>query len=326
MKKFLIKIFLFLSLFALLYIAIFSMADGNTDPYYLRFTTAKQSSLILGTSRAAQGIQPETINHELERSDLFNYSFTVGNSSYGPAYKESVKKKLDTTSDVGIFILAVDPWSISSRSLEPENSDTFFENELFINQMRFVNMNPNIEYLIFEYQGSYFRLLINAAKKAAGRKNINPVKLNKDGWLDIDISMDSLSVHRRTQNKFEEYREQNLPNYTPSSTRLRYLRETIEYLNGFGNVYLVRLPIPSEMLEIENELYPNFDSQLKSLSHITKAPYLSFAEHGDSYTYTDGNHLYKTSAETVSRKIANWIQLENKSIDNIDSGTALIEY
>jgi hypothetical protein len=316
MKKFLIKISLFLSLFALLYIAIFSMADGNTDAYYLRFTTAKQSSLILGTSRAAQGIQPETINQVLDRSDLFNYSFTVANSSYGPAYKKSVKRKLDTNKDEGVFILSVDPWSISSRSEEPENPDTFFENELFINSMRFVNMNPNVEYLIFEFQGSYFRILINAAKKAAGQKNINPVKLNEDGWLNIDIPMDSLSVHQRTLNKLEEYREGNLPYFTPSSTRLHYLRETIEYLQGFGKVYLVRLPIPSEMLEIENELYPNFDSQLKSLSNITKAPYLSFAEHGDSYIYTDGNHLYKTSAETVSREIANWIQFENKTTGN----------
>lgn len=326
MKKFLTKTSLFLSLFALLYIAIFSMADGNTDPFYLRFTTPKQSSLILGTSRAAQGIQPETINQELNRSDLFNYSFTIMNSSYGPAYFKSVKRKLNTNTKNGVFILSVDPWSISSRSEEPENSKTFVENELFINQMRFVNMNPNVEYLVFEFQGSYFRILINALKKAAGRKNINPVKLKKDGWLDIDILMDSLSVRQRSLSNFERYRQEYLVIFTPSSTRLHYLREKIEYLQGFGNVFLVRLPIPSEMLEIENELYPNFESQLKSLSYITEAPYFSFAEHGDSYIYTDGNHLYKTSAEIISKEIADWIQLENESIDNLNFNSTSIDY
>jgi len=82
MKKFIIKtaIFSFLTLSCFLF--VLSRADGNTDPFYIRFTTPKQASLILGTSRAAQGLQPAVIN-EIGKTQLFNYAFTLGQSPFG---------------------------------------------------------------------------------------------------------------------------------------------------------------------------------------------------------------------------------------------------
>ena len=91
MKKFIVNICLFLIIVLLTILGVFWQADGKTDPFYLRFTTDKQNSLILGTSRAAQGLLPEVLNSKLNRDDFFNYSFTLGHSPYGPTYLKSIK-------------------------------------------------------------------------------------------------------------------------------------------------------------------------------------------------------------------------------------------
>ena len=62
MKTFLVQISIFIGICSLSFIAIFSLADGATDAFYLKFATPKQSSLIVGSSRAAQGIIPNIIN------------------------------------------------------------------------------------------------------------------------------------------------------------------------------------------------------------------------------------------------------------------------
>ena len=85
MKKLFLKI-LFFHYASVLFYSIFIQVDGNTDPYYKRFTTPTNNSLILGVSKAAQGLQPQVFNNILNRKDLFNYSFTISSSPYGKLY------------------------------------------------------------------------------------------------------------------------------------------------------------------------------------------------------------------------------------------------
>ena len=145
MKKFLFKLFLFLITFFLFIYIFFSKLEDQLaqDNFYFKFTTPKQSSMILGTSRALQGLIPEIINKELN-IDIYNYAFTVMNSSYGPSYLNSIKKKLNKNSKDGVFILAVDPWSISTKfnpsdDLNYAVSASFFS--LYIKSWRFSHIS-----------------------------------------------------------------------------------------------------------------------------------------------------------------------------------------
>ena len=52
---------------------IFSKADGYSDAFYLKFTSSKKSNLILGTSKAAQGLQPDVLMN-INKEDFFNLS------------------------------------------------------------------------------------------------------------------------------------------------------------------------------------------------------------------------------------------------------------
>lgn len=304
MKRFLFNIFLFCILSIVTVFAVFWQADGSTDPFYLRFTSNSQSSLILGTSRAAQGILPEVLNEELNRKDFYNYSFTVGHSPYGAVYLRSIKAKLEKGKKDGIFILAVDPWSVSSRTRDPNDFKHFRENNLSLGEVSLVNYHPNFEYLLDSYSSQYLDIL--------RRGGYDKVFLHKDGWLEVTVGMDSIELADRIENKVKVYREENLPKYHFSNYRLEYLAKTISYLKSYGEVYLVRLPINSKIFEIENKLVFDFDDKIENLGRKYSVPYFNLTNRNSDFQYTDGNHLYKESGRKVSRLLSQMI-IENKN-------------
>jgi hypothetical protein len=308
MRSFVIKIIFFAVLVFAFITITFLLADGYTDPYYLRLTSPRQSSLIVGSSRAAQAMKPGVIDSVLSRNDMYNFSFTRENSPYGPVYSKSIHRKLDKSSKGGIFILTVDPWMVSSVSEDPNNPDQFRENGLFLDNIRFVNLKPNYFYLLRETNASYLRMWFNFFSRVTGRKINNSVLLHENGWLEIDIPMDSVSVRQRTAGKFDDYRYNTLPYYHKSDFRLDSLKELITYLKDYGYVTMVRLPVPSELIKIEDEFYSDFEDEMSKISQQLNVPYLTFSKVGDNYLYTDGNHLYKDSATDVSITVAEWIR------------------
>jgi len=296
MKRFIFQLTLIsvISLSAIL--IIMSRADGYTDSFYVRFTTPKQQNLILGTSRAAQGLQPEVLRQILKK-DICNFAFTVAHSPFGPVYYESVKRKHNKKAN-GLFIIAIDPWSISSWCSSPNDLSQFRENKLCLNKTKIVNINPNIFYILDNLSGKYSDILFQK----------NPYMfLHKDGWLEIsNIKMDSASVANRVSNKIKTYRNIHLPKTNFSSTRLKYLIKTVNYLKKFGEVYLVRLPIHDSMMEIEEELMCDFNLKIKEAINISDG-YFDMTPQNSLFDYTDGNHLFKDSGKKVSKIIANWI-------------------
>lgn len=297
MKLFLLKSLLFTIVFSICCTFALSFASGATDPFYIRFTTPKQTNLILGTSRAAQGLQPKIITPILNQR-FFNYSFTNSHSPFGPAYLKSIKKKLQNNTKNGTFIITVDPWSISSVTSNPNDSLSFREVEGCVGNMNYVNLNPNIPYILKNLNGKYLMRVF--------RPNTS-MFLHKDGWLEITVDMDSIALTKRINSKLKNYRSNNLPYYRYSEVRMKYLVKTIKLLKKHGSVYLVRLPIHEKMMEIEKELMPDFDNKIGQITHLTNG-YLDLTINNEKYEYTDGNHLYKESGKEISETIAMWIK------------------
>lgn len=303
MNKFIIKTFAFSFIILIIFFWICSKANGYTDPFYIRFTTPKQNSLILGTSRAAQGLQPKVFNAVLNKN-ILNYSFTVAHSPFGATYLSSIRKKVNPKSKNGTFIITVDPWSLSSFTKTPDDSLSFRELKLALKNTPFVNVNPNIIYLINNWNKKYYEIIANKKSK---------MFLHKDGWLEVNINLDSIDVVKNIDNKAKTYREKMLPKAQFSKTRFSYLKKTINFLKNHGNVYLVRLPIHPKIMQIENELMPNFNNDIKEALALTNG-YLDLTYKNNDFSYTDGNHLHKTSGKIVSEIIASWVyeKLERK--------------
>jgi len=290
-------------------------ANGSTDNFYLRFTSSKQNSLIIGTSRSAQGIHPDILDSVLNLKDnnsIYNYSFSINNSSYGKEYYNAIENKINESVTNGLFIITIDPWAISSDS-------TLHDNEIDINSIlyskKYYNSYPNYEYLIKNYKKGWGNILLKRIESNIlfrNQNSLNKIKgsftfLRKDGLLEVYTSMDSAYVKQNTQNKVHSYNISMSRNKF-SKFRFLYLKKTIQLLKKHGEVYLVRMPVHTSLLTIENSFYPLFDKKMINLANSTHVAYLNFVDSSTQYSYTDGNHLYIEDAKIYSIKLAERIK------------------
>ena len=290
-------------------------ANGSTDNFYLRFTSSKQNSLIIGTSRSAQGIHPDILDSVLNLKDnnsIYNYSFSINNSSYGKEYYNAIENKINESVTNGLFIITIDPWAISSDS-------TLHDNEIDINSIlyskKYYNSYPNYEYLIKNYKKGWGNILLKRIESNILFRNQNSLSkikgsftfLRKNGLLEVYTSMDSAYVKQNTQNKVHSYNISMSRNKF-SKFRFLYLKKTIQLLKKHGEVYLVRMPVHTSLLTIENSFYPLFDKKMINLANSTHVAYLNFVNSSTQYSYTDGNHLYIEDAKIYSIKLAERIK------------------
>ena len=284
-------------------ITVLMLGNGKIDGFYLRFTTPKQHSLVVGNSRAAQGIVPSVVDEYLSglnfQGPLFNFGFSLSTSPYGPYYLASIRKKLDFSTRNGLFILSVDPWSISREAhLTDKDTTYFFESKSLPYNMHFVNSSPNIEYLFKNYYKGWGDMIV------ANTVRTVQAELHPDGWLEVTIPMNKAKHDARIKDKVQRYRSENFYAKTFSPVRLDYLKKTIRFLKARGQVYLVRIPLDHRLAEIEHEYLPEFDQLMEKCSAETDVPYLNYFADNELYQTTDGNHLYKESAKLFSKKLA----------------------
>jgi hypothetical protein len=283
--------FLLLGVLLSLYVALIFFKPDLVDAFYYRFTTPKATSLILGASRAGQGIHPEIINRMLlsPANKIVNHAFAIGASSYGPNYLNELKK-LDTTSNKGLFIFSVTPGNLS---VELENtyddSSKFFEVErkLFVGNIKSSSINPNLDYLINHWVNR-FEPFARMFKYAINYKGISV--LHEDGWLEVTTSMDSASNNERIRRSTEENRNYK---WKLSKTRINYLEKMIRYADKYGDVFLIRMPVTPQMAEIEKGFYPEFDSIMIDLANRNQLCYINFIDLSGKFLTIDTHHLYK---------------------------------
>lgn len=299
MKRFLQQ----LLIFSILPIAVFIItsiiyADGFIDPFYLRFTTPKQENLIIGTSRAAQGILPSVLKSNLNK-DFYNYSFTISHSPFGEAYYNSIIRKLNKRTKDGIFIISVDPFSITSH-YDKDGKESFV-NEKMIKKQMTVSMNPNIEFII-KNGLSPWRAIFTHHRTV---KN-DITFLHKDGWMEVKYPWTEEKYKANLEVKIKDYRKDQMKRKL-SSHRVYYLKKTIEFLQKHGKVYLVRIPTAKEMYDLENDLLPNFDSRIQDIADLFKIPYFDCSKDFSIYQTTDGNHLFYPSAKKFTQALCDSI-------------------
>ncbi|GAC1596903.1 MAG: hypothetical protein NVS3B25_21530 [Hymenobacter sp.] len=265
---------------------------GQVDAFYSRFTGPPAGSLVLGTSRAAQGIQPAVLAAGLGRAfegPWLNYAFTLTHSPYGPAYLRSIRRKLRPGLKNGLFIIAVDPWSLSLTG--PEG--VYPEDHSFIGQLTQVSQNPNLPYLARFQTKPLYRLWLDYATATE--------RLHPDGWLEVNIGTDSAQVRARTARKLQDYRRLAASQHL-SAGRLRALDQTVAFLRQHGQVVLVRLPVGASILQLEQTVQPDFDQRMRQLAAARAVSYLDYS--AQPYATTDGNHLQRAASTAFSQRLA----------------------
>ena len=300
MRTFLRKTAIALLIAALFHVAAGFLADGTTDGSYLRFTTSKQRSMILGGSRAAQGLHPSVFNDRAYAGSfdgpLYDFAFTLAHSPYGATYLHAINEKLDTSARNGLFILQVDPWLLSNTSdtlIEPEADRTLGKQLTW-------NARPNYEYLLRYWDRGWGALGHWPMGDPDTTTEVMP-----DGRLALHVPMERDTVLKRTQRRTLTYRDEYLPNRRLSLMRLDYLRRTIGLLSPHGAVVLVRLPVGRAIGNMEDAFAPEFNYLIGQLAASTGAAFINL----DTLpaTFTDGNHLDEASGLRVTEALRNAI-------------------
>jgi hypothetical protein len=318
MRTFLIKLFLWTGFFGIvlsLYVLLIYFRPGLVDAFYYRFTTPKAHSLILGASRAAQGIQPEIINKMIcsNENKIINHAFAVGPSSYGPNYFREITKKLDTTSTNGLFIISVSPGILAKDADDLKDDSTLFfevQRKLFVGNLKSSSTNPNFDYLLYHW-GNRFEPFTRIFKYMINYKGISV--LHADGWLEVTTDMDSLVNNERIRRSTEENLKKIL---TLSNTRLYFLDKTIRYVDKYGASVLVRMPITKQMAKIESDQFPDFDEIIQQIADKYNIPYFNFIGMSGQFLTVDAYHLYKKDGERFTYLLCDSIKnyFNNKSL------------
>jgi hypothetical protein len=288
---------------------------GYVDAFYARFAAPPAGSLVLGTSRAAQAIEPAVLAARLGsryEGPWLNYAFTLAESPYGPGYLSSIERKLAPGTRHGLFVLAVDPWSLSLPNEVKHHEGIyksapcggggrpilFPEASSMVSQLASVSQNPNLDYLAHYLHKPFYQLLLNTDTAHVIER------LHPDGWLEIALPPPTANpalLQRRTAEKLTTYRALAASSY-PAEARFCYLYDLIRLLRPHGRVVLVRLPTGPAMAALEKQYQPDFDERLASLANDSQVPYLNYL--ALPYPTNDGNHLTRGAAVQLSQRLA----------------------
>ena len=303
MKKLIYKSILFISVICCFYAVVLVRAGGYVDHFYEKFTTPKHRSLILGDSRSFQGIQPAIIDDYFRKTGyelpMLNYSFTIAQISYGPAYLKSIQNKLDSGARNGLFILTLNPWVLAQREGDDFTKGVFWETDKPPHNMNNVSMSPNFEYLIRNYGYFHFRTIFRRT-----------AKLHKDGWLEERTlgarAMDVRVKRDWTQKSMDMYNTFTTK-WKKSDYRLDQLDKTIQFLQHHGKVVLVRMPIDANIELIEDRFWSNFNGDINRLARSHSVQYLDFSKQNRFQTY-DGNHLDHSGGAVFTKELCKRIR------------------
>ncbi len=296
MRRFFLKSAIFLLLLAALVLPVLKGASHSfVDLFYTKFTQPARS-LVAGSSRAAQGLDPALVGADAGCEGPFlNFAFTNANSPYGPVYFSAIQRKVPRDTRDGLFILEVNPLMISINEKEKEDEAHFRENGLTLDRQLWFNTEPNYAYLLHNYRQPLYRLLL----KKDGR---NFQTLHGNGFLEQRLAMDSASVAARKKQRLDEYTGVFKRN-RESQLRLEWLQRTAAWLREHGRVVLLRMPTSPEMSAMETAYMPEFDARMLKLATAVNANYINLISESSALETTDGNHLSIDSARLFSKML-----------------------
>lgn len=285
MRGFLFKILVFTLLIILIVSFVLIRFGGNVDYFYLKFTSPKQASFIIGDSRSMQGIQPRVVNSYFKNGEfelpMFNYSFTISQAAYGPAYSQSIKNKMIPTTKNGLFILSVHPWLFAEREFDDFKKGRFAEADAPPHNMTFVSMNPNFEYFFKNFDYFHFKSIIKQNSE-----------LHADGWMEErNLPKDAKTLDDWKKNQLKIY-SGFAKRWKKCDLRMQEFEKLVVFLKQHGKVVLVRMPIDKKLLDMEEKFWSDFDGTITKIAHSNKVNYFNFSKRSVYQTY-DGNHIDK---------------------------------
>lgn len=293
MKIFIIKTAIAAAIIVLLFtMAFYMIPSGRIGDVYPRVSSPLQQSLVIGTSRAAQAVNPQLINATLKdvySPTLYNFSFHLDASSYNEVYEAAIYKKLAPHDGLKhLFVLTVDPWALRNLDSVPR--------EL---ALRSYSARPNVEYIVKNFSRSWFSPLpTHSFVNENGRTEVDYAPKTKKEW------------EKRVEMRLMAYKDM-AKNYSYSTKSQSILERLIQNLGKRGTVCLVRIPTSQPMKNLEHKICPRFDMLMNIVAQRHGIAYYNFTE--TNYATTDGNHLTQNDGNRFSAALADSILRQTKT-------------
>ncbi|WP_417362042.1 hypothetical protein [Galbibacter sp.] len=299
-----------LALIGCYYFFMGQLTQGFVNENYSKFTH-QSPSLIIGLSRAHNGIDPSVLDSVLDgtpyEGGFLNFAFEKSQSPYGKIYFEAIKKKIPKQTTKGVYILTVSPGSFSApvRITSVEQIIAFDQNSL-LGKIGQLNKNPNYEYIRKGYGGSLYKGFL------PNNPQITTV-FHDNGWEEFKLFKGSYHI---TEEDIANWTSQTIGGYRlimkehpekASTYRMGSFQQIISFLKQHGQVFVVRMPIDPLVLGLENKLWKEFNTEMTLISAKKDVPYFDFSDATQYKTY-DGSHLSSIYAKEFSERLALEIQ------------------
>lgn len=305
LSTFIFKLSILVSiLLALYFCCSYFIIDRYVDRYYSKFQYSA-GSMIIGLSRSNFGISPEVLNQEFNDNEIakpvLNFSFELYRSPYGAVYKKDIENKITKGTTNGVFIVSVSPGSFLIPINSTDKDIDRLDEDTILGKMDYVNMSPNYEYMVKCYANPLYKGLVFWPKN-------DVVVTHNNGWVEF---REGTSDYEITDEMINKWSEETLISYKKildgqkiSTARLKAFEEIVLMLKEYGKVYVVRTPVLKDVLDFENEFWPEMNSLIDSISNKANVPYWDYTKYHKSYAYYDGSHLFSESAKKFTRQLA----------------------
>ena len=315
MRIFILKVVIF-SIFnlILLFIYILLLDSGKFDQFYNKVIKPRSSSLIIGTSRGAVGIDPDILSRELG-VNMFNFAFALTTSDYGELYSNAIRKKVRPADPGGIFILEVNPQNLSVPKNYQGNATMLPETNNLLGKLCSVTTNPNLEYLLNCYDKPLYYLLLRSYRPLyahSGNSNFLKKLFGVDYTYTTAKGRIEIVAPPEDSNQLElnhKNYEKHLERLKPSLYRIHELSRLIHYLKEYGTVILVKTPVDSIVDLYEKNYWEMFHSTIDSICHANGIDYLDYSSRHYSYLFYDGHHMMKDGGDKFSWDLAGDIKM-----------------
>lgn len=278
------------------------LSQGYVDMYYPKFTQPG-GSLVLGLSRADQGIAPSLLGEELQPGSFAApfVNFASNQSYYGEVYLEAIRKKVPAGVANGLYILSVTPGSFTAPKRAGEQELIQMDEHSIMGKTGDFTSRPNYDYIV----NCYGQALYNSLHNRTAWENLIS---HDDGWNEVRMRSGENTIRERDM---ASWKAQNLNFYKRKirteavrEHRKEYLGKTIDFLKGHGTVVLVRLPADPDIIHLENATWEGFDGDMERTAGRHGIRYLNYSEGLDGMQTYDGSHLASESARKFTRILA----------------------
>lgn len=283
---------------------MYKVSTGYVDENYTKFSQ-EAGSLIIGTSTASQGISPQILEEEFSEFNydkpMVNFAINFEQSQYGEFYLNAIKNKLKKPTTKGQFILSISPASFTSVKNLDATALRKLEKEKIFGKISDFTSSPNFDYISNCYPISLYNAIYPTNKW-------DNLVVHANGWNEFKLKSNSYTVTKEDlilwKKQTLEFQTKFIKDQEFSNLRLQSFIETIDFLKQRGDVLIVRMPLTSEMLALENKKWKNFDAQFDSIAKAKNVPFLNYSQKELSFKTYDGTHLISESAQEFTRLLS----------------------